>query len=231
MDYAEDTFLRVSNVLNKRAIEASADYAQVYMPNAVIMFDESKQRMFDYIHRHISEEGWLLEFGVANGYSINSLAARMPDRPIFGFDSFKGMTHDMTGWEVMKGDFNLNGVPPLVASNVELFKGYFDKTIKQWMDTHTGPIAFLNVDCDLYESTKTVLETLGTERIVPGTLILFDEFFGFNGWQNHEYKAWIEFVEKNKIKYEYVAINHMQVLVRIKQNIKISKQHWWKRNV
>lgn len=215
MDYVDNPLLRVANVLNTRAIEDSADFAQAKMKNAIIMFDESKQRMFDYIQRIIPKSGLIAEFGVANGYSINSMAIRLPNRTLYGFDSFKGMPEDMVGWEVFRGDFSLDGFLPEVQPNVSLVQGYFDETLPTWLENNSGEFAFINIDCDTYGSTKTVLESIGKQRLKPKTIILFDEFFGFNNWRNHEYKAWREFSKKNKLKFEYVAINHMQVLVKI----------------
>jgi hypothetical protein len=73
------------------------------------------------------------------------------------------------------------------------------------------PFSFINIDCDTYESTSTVLNLLGTSKIVSGTVIIFDEYFGYNNWKSHEFKAWQEFVSKNNLKYTYIAINHLQV--------------------
>jgi predicted O-methyltransferase YrrM len=215
LDYDHYFYLRVSNILNKKAIEKSAKFAAKKMKKAVIMFDESKQRMYEYISRHIVEDGLIVEFGVAGGYSINSLAIRLPSRKIYGFDSFQGMTKDMSGWEVFKGDFSSNGIPPEVENNVEIIVGPFEETLEKWISENNNHFAFINIDCDLYESTSFILNNIEKNKIKSGTLILFDEFFGFNNWENHEFKAWKEFYKKNKIKFEYVAINHMQVLVKI----------------
>ena len=62
------------------------------------------------------------------------------------------------------------------------------------------PVAFIHVDCDLYSSTKTIFSLL-SDRIVPGTIILFDEYFNYPNWQQHEYKALQEFVDTKNIKY------------------------------
>jgi hypothetical protein len=50
---------------------------------------------------------------------------------------------------------------------------------------------------------------------VPGTLLLFDEYIGYPGWEHGEYKAFKEFVEKEGRSYEYLAFSHLQALVRI----------------
>lgn len=66
--------------------------------------------------------------------------------------------------------------------------GWFSTTLR---DPHVlesigeRSISVAYVDCDLYESTKDVLDFL-TTRIIPGGLILFDDWFVFAG---HPYKG------------------------------------------
>ena len=77
-------------------------------------------------------------------------------------------------------------------------------------------IAFVHVDCDLYSSTKTVLD-LVCDRLAPDAVLVFDEFFNYPGWQQHEFRAWTEFVEKTGRTFEYLAYtgNNEQVVVRL----------------
>ena len=42
------------------------------------------------------------------------------------------------------------------------------------MADHDGAIKLMNVDCDLYSSTKDIFERVHG-RVVPGTVIVFDE--------------------------------------------------------
>lgn len=76
---------------------------------------------------------------------------------------------------------------------------------------------FLHIDCDLYSSTKVVFDFL-KNQIVKGTVIVFDEYFNYPGWQNGEFKAFKEFVIQNNVEYEYLTYNryHEQVAVIIK---------------
>jgi hypothetical protein len=64
----------------------------------------------------------------------------------------------------------------------------------------------MNVDCDLYSSTVTVFDLLA-ERIVPGTVILFDEYIGNPTWRQDEFKAFQEAVRANGWHYEYLAFS------------------------
>lgn len=204
-------YKRVSELLYERSIEESADYAEKCMKNIKIYYDEHKWQMFAYAASQIKLEGHIAEFGVFEGYSINTLSDFFPDRRLTGFDSFNGMPED---WYVFqKGD--LKTEIPKVNANIDLVVGYFEDTVKPWLEQNSGDFAFINFDSDTYSSTKFVLDAIGPKRIKPGTIILFDEYFGYPGWKEHEFKAWKEFYKKHKIKYEYLAINHMQVLIKI----------------
>jgi hypothetical protein len=85
------------------------------------------------------------------------------------------------------------------------------------LDTHEfEEIALLHIDCDLYSSTQSVFSYLH-KKIVPGTLIVFDEYFNYPTWERHEYAAFQEYVAYRQIRYEYFGLvpGDMQVAVRI----------------
>lgn len=50
--------------------------------------------------------------------------------------------------------------------------------------------------------------------------MLFDEYYNFPRWQQHEYKAFQEFVSRTGVEYEYIAysVTGQQVAVRILTN-------------
>ena len=50
---------------------------------------------------------------------------------------------------------------------------------------------------------------------MPGTVIVFDEYLNYPGWQNHEFKAFQEFVKANNVRYTYLGYARQQVAVRI----------------
>jgi hypothetical protein len=55
------------------------------------------------------------------------------------------------------------------------------------------------------------------DMLAPGSLIVFDELINYHGWENGEYKAFMEFVAERKLPFEYVAYNRTgsQVAVRV----------------
>lgn len=159
--------------------------------------------------------GGYLEFGVFEGTSINIISAAKPDEIIYGFDSFEGLP-EIWRYSYDKGTFNLNGKFPRVNENVRLIKGWFNETLPAFVKEHPEPCAFIHVDCDLYSSTKTIFAEL-KNQIVSGTVIAFDEYFNYPGWQEGEYKAFMEFTAENNLEFEYIArTSHMQVAVKIK---------------
>jgi hypothetical protein len=160
-------------------------------------------------------EGLILEFGVFSGNTINLIADQLPDKKIFGFDSFKGLPETWTPG-TQAGHFARETLPA-VRKNVDLVVGWFDRTLPTFLDAHPERVALLHIDCDLYSSTQTVLIQL-SDRIVPGTIIVFDEYFNYvAGWRRHEFQAFQEFVKYRRLKYEYIGLvpNKQQVAVRI----------------
>ena len=195
----------------RRAIQSSVDYAEQKMPSA-LMFKMTAS-LWDYALSKISVEGLCVEFGVWRGRSINYFAKRM--EIVYGFDSFEGLREDWAGWGFAKGAFSLQGKMPKVATNVRLIKGWFNETIPAFLDAHSGPLSFVHIDCDTYESAALTLNLI-KPRILPGTVIVFDEYFGYRGWQSGgEFRAWAEFVLDTGTKYEYLAFSSQQVAIRL----------------
>jgi len=83
------------------------------------------------------------------------------------------------------------------------------------LNSHIQKIDLLIIDCDIYESTNIVLSELN-ELIKTDTVIVFDEYFGYPNWRNHEYKAFIEFSQDYGKSYEYLFYRTRQVCLRIK---------------
>ena len=63
----------------------------------------------------------------------------------------------------------------------------------------------IHIDCDLYSSTRTVL-TLLRGRMVPGTLLVFDELFNYPGYEQHEIKAFYEFLREDSVRCEWIGM-------------------------
>ena len=103
---------------------------------------------------------------------------------------------------------------PKVRDNVKLVKGWFNETLPPFLKEHTGKVGFLHVDCDLYSSTAFVLAQL-KDWIRKGTVIVFDEYFNYPGWKQHEHKAFGEFSGETGLEFRYDSFvpSHQQLCV------------------
>ncbi|MCR6663418.1 MAG: class I SAM-dependent methyltransferase [Luteimonas sp.] len=157
--------------------------------------------------------GLIMEFGVAGGRSINRLAKLFPADKVYGFDSFEGLPE---AWRTDYQKSHFAQAVPKTLANVELVIGWFNETLPGFLGQHEADVSILHVDCDLYSSTKTIFGLLG-DRIKPGTLIVFDEYFNYPGWREHEHKAFMEFIAGSGLGYEYLGAvrSNKQVAVRI----------------
>jgi hypothetical protein len=207
--------LDVMSTMHNNAVKDTVAYAETHMQNAMAF--EDKKLLWDYVLSVAPREGIYAEFGVWKGESINYFAKRLPQTTLYGFDSFEGLKDDWPGLGQARGHFSLGGKVPEVASNVRLKKGTFEQTLPAFLATDPRPFAFVHVDCDTYGSTRTILDLI-PNRLIPGSVLLFDEYFGYRGWRREEWKAWQEFTKANGIEYEYIAFSSGPVGVRIMQS-------------
>lgn len=148
-------------------------------------------------------DGLTLECGVYFGRSLRFIAAQT-HAPVHGFDSFEGLPE---AWNVNEpaGAYSTGGrLPSGLPTNVVLHRGWFENTLPAFFAATPGEIRLLHIDCDLYSSTKTVLQCANA-RLVPGSVLLFDDFLGYPGYEQHELRAFEEFVGVEKIGWDVVA--------------------------
>jgi len=137
-------------------------------------------------------------------------AALMRRMRFFGFDSFEGLPEPVgidAGPIFQKGDFaiSLEEVQQLLRqrgtdlNRVHLVPGFYDEvltpSLRQTLDLQAA--AIVHVDCDLYKSTKTVLDFI-TPVLQDGTIIIFDDWFHYRGHPHRgEQKAFGEWREQH----------------------------------
>ncbi|BCQ28602.1 hypothetical protein NK8_67920 (plasmid) [Caballeronia sp. NK8] len=210
--------LRDQNIqaaLQRRALEETIDYVESNMLGV-----DSVASSYELLSKAISMikgDGLICEFGVFSGKSINHIASKVTSE-VYGFDSFEGLPERWRdGFD--RGFFKVDGLPK-VSKNVVLIKGWFDKTLPEFAKNYSKDVSFLHIDCDLYSSTKVIFENLG-EKIKPGCIIVFDEYFNYPGWKEGEIKAFHEFLETHQLTYEYIGYNakHEQAAVEIKKPV------------
>lgn len=177
---------------------------------------------YEYCVDHVELDGLWAEFGVYKGASSKYLSEMknksFPDSEygFHGFDSFEGLPEAWSGTGSSKGKFKTGVIPEI--SGVTFHKGWFKDTIPKFLEDHEENFAFIHIDCDIYSSTVDILSNL-KNRIVSGTVILFDELIGYDAWEEHEYKAFMEFVEQNGVEYEWIGYvaNAGQAACKIKK--------------
>lgn len=162
----------------------------------------------------VKVKGDFAEFGVWKGTSARFMLPLMSaNQKLHLFDSFEGLPHD---WEEVvdpypKGTFKLeeDKIPKFDDSRVVIHKGWFEQTVPAFALAYTTPLAFVHIDCDLYSSTKTVLEHINS-LLVPETLIVFDE------WPYGEEKALREHCNTFNREFQFVSkTDHAQIGVKI----------------
>lgn len=165
---------------------------------------------------HIELPGDYAEFGVYKGRTARFLSHfvfRSSERILHLFDSFEGLPTDwFDRWK--KGYFDLGGkVPEFDPRITRVYKGWFADTVPPFARELREPLAFIHMDADLYQSTREVLDPLN-DKIVPGTVILFDEYF-MKG-NDDEHRALWDWAEAYERKFAYLwRTRHSQVAVKI----------------
>lgn len=162
-------------------------------------------------------EGHVAEFGVWRGDSITFLRDEWRRIGgvgcVVGFDSFRGLPEPWTdvGGRVPVGHFSTNGQAPEVPG-VMFLVGQYAETLPAFGKMFSGPISLAHVDCDLYSSTKAVLDFL-RGRVRSGSILIFDEFTGYPEWRQHEFRALSEW----DVPTEYVGCcpDGQQIAVRV----------------
>ena len=154
------------------------------------------------------------EFGVGEGESLDWWSLHKPrEAPLLGFDWFEGIpeawhTHAAGQWK------SAEYVPN--RPDLTIVRGLFEKTLSDpaVLSRLGRQIGLLHVDCDLYSSTKTILTSLSS-RLLPGTVIIFDELYGYPAWHDHEIRAFRNHAESARWNFEYIGRADYQVAVRI----------------
>jgi Methyltransferase domain len=200
-------------VLRRRAVDQAVDYILSDRRFDDVRISLQNPPTLNAALNEVTLDGTLAEFGVYKGRSLTQIAKFFPDRIVHGFDSFVGLPDAWGGKDA--GAFDIGEKPPeLTVSNVEFHVGWFDDTVPAFARQHSGPFAFAHLDADLYSSTKTVFDNL-SDWFVAGTVVVFDEYFGFHGWQHHEHKAFHEFLSRTGLSFEAISLGHMNLAVRL----------------
>lgn len=155
-------------------------------------------------------DGDYVEFGSHGGrtfrLAFDEIQSRGIDRHMWAFDSFQGLpkpvspkdqhpvwqqgamsTHEEQFHEICQS----HGIG---KNQYSVISGFYDETLAN-MQHHKGPtnIALAYIDCDMYSSTKSVMEYL-RPCLKHGMIIAFDDYFCWsNTHVSGERAAFLEF--------------------------------------
>jgi hypothetical protein len=207
---------RPLEIVYERAAEQSADFILANI-NEAVLFD-ARADYWRFVTAAVPKIGLIMECGVFQGLSINFIADRLKaagdTRGIDGFDSFEGLEENWSGENLPSGHFDMKGKPPDVRPGVVLHKGWVQDTVQPYLDAHPEePIALLHIDTDTYAPARYLLDAV-KPRLVCGSIIAFDELVGYPNWQQHEYKALAETLERES--YQFMAFTSRQAAIYIR---------------
>lgn len=191
--------------------------------------------------------GDIAEFGVASGASfkafvrLNGLLNKLRPHPnakkkVFGFDVFSGLPEvdpqkdlpantDVRPRDMTKGGFasqnTLLALRQFVEENenCRLYEGLFEDSLPRFLEENRhASFSLIHIDCDIFSSTKHVLDRL-IDRLNVGGVILFDEIFHenypgetsafwdvYNGLSGENRKLTLEFLRVESMPWKWYAV-------------------------
>jgi hypothetical protein len=216
---AHEDARNLGHVLQRRAAETSAEFIERNGVHAAAFHNAAATLEFA-VMRALRVDGCICEFGVFEGRTLRMIETLASNRVLHGFDSFEGLPEDWRG-DYQQGAFK-TAVPRFDNPAVHLHIGWFEATVPPFVLELQGPIALAHIDCDLYSSTSTVLNSV-LGNLIPGSILLFDEYFNYPGWQDHEHRALQEAIEKDWIQVDFIGYNQHgeQVVMEVKGGSRI----------
>ena len=174
--------------------------------NDAMAFAQFNKTRGDYLEFGTFEgNAFLMAYHLARSYKLSNMN-------FYAFDSFEGLPK-VTGIDVLsdpephfqKGEFrcSLDRFKSILRrhsvdmNKVHVVPGFFDRTLNDATKASLPlrAVSVVLVDCDLYESTRAVLDFI-TDYVVNGTVILFDDWFNYKGdprlGENRAFREWLE---------------------------------------
>ena len=197
--------------------EPQPEYVPNEYPETLYTYDLAKIRAREKaLLIDATADGFISEYGVDDGTSFLKLC-ELTDQKVYGFDAFEGLADGgkWRGAPIHQDMFQHGGeIPFTVPSNGVITKGWFDKTLPGFDYGH-AQAKFMNIDCDNYKATVTVLNIV-QQHIKSGTVIALDDFFNEYKYQGQtQFTAWDEFTKANNIKFEMLYCVAPALIVKI----------------
>jgi len=148
-----------------------------------VVAGEFKSHNLFHLARYASQlQGEFAEIGTFAGGTARIIAKAVPEKTLYTFDSFEGITkidlkHDRPHFQ---GSFNPPGLEEMARKiladcpNVKILKGWFPDTLYA-QKLENQQYCFVHADADVYPSTIAICEIF-FPRLVPGGIIVFDDY-------------------------------------------------------
>ena len=143
------------------------------------------------------------EFGC--GSSTERLMGLLPaSGTLHCFDSERGLPEPWNRGTDIKPAGSYANSMQVIDRRAVRHRGWYKDTLPGWIPK---PLGLIHIDCDIYSSTSEAL-TACKPYCVNGTVLSFDELYGYPTYADHEYKALIE----SGLKVRWLARGYYQAL-------------------
>ncbi|MDU6483375.1 MAG: TylF/MycF/NovP-related O-methyltransferase [Paeniclostridium sordellii] len=219
-----------NNILeyNETNISNSWDYENGFYLTSPVNRMGKQLAQYELYKKIVNIPGEVLEFGVYKGASIirfatyRELLENTYSRKIIGFDIFgefpKTDNDDDNKFIQRFEEQGGNGISKEALedfikhkkiNNIELIKGNVFDTLDEFLEKNKQiKISLLHLDLDVYKPTKFILEKL-YERMIPGGIIVFDDYGTVKGATN----AIDEFLKEKNKKIEKLSLCYIPSFV------------------
>lgn len=156
---------------------------------------------YELLKMSLGAEGDIFEFGVLKGASFVRFAAfrevlGLDDRQLVGFDSFAGFPEtefepdkELRAAHIRDAGAESIGKDQLlevlenkrVTTDIRLVEGDITQSLPAYLAEYPDTRAsFINLDVDIYEPSRVILETM-YPRLSPGGILVLDDYNSFPG--------------------------------------------------
>lgn len=149
--------------------------------------------------------GAIVELGTGHGLTSKLIASNLhDDRILHTFDWFQGRPEEWRD-RYGAGQHDRKGLSPRnLPPNIIVHPGLFEETLPSFVQENPK-IALLFVDCESYSSTSAALSILAPS-LHSGSVIVFNQFINYEGYENHELKAFVDFLERYDKSYHTIGM-------------------------
>ena len=196
---------RYQNKIVDYLVDKSFDDRALYFSN----FKEYMKCSVDYAKQFDNRIN--IECGVGKGGNARLWCKLMPEQTIYGFDSFQGFKEDPVTesvWSPFQSKFK-TWEKPVLPNNYHIIEGFLEDTFEPFYNKIRSEkefdCIFVHLDMDIYQPTKHFLEIIRKEKIK--TIICFDELINYEGFENHEWRAFNEEILKHNVPHKIIAFS------------------------